>query len=109
MKINFFKKGKDAGKKTFKPKLVGEDRARHDWMMMVAVFVVLILIVISFDFYLFTKINRGDFFATDGEIQDNETVATKKVLLDAQNFFETRQKEYEAFKSTPPVEIDPSI
>jgi hypothetical protein len=109
MKINFFKKEKGVSKKFFKPKLVGEERVKHDWMMMVAVFAVLILIIISFDFYLLLKINRGDFFAADGEIQDNETVATKKVLLDAQNFFEARQKEYDAFMASPPAEIDPSL
>ncbi len=109
MKLTLFKKAKNQNKKAFKPNVVGEERTRHDWWILVVAFTTLIVVVIGFDTYLFMRINQGDFFAADGEVRDNETVLTKKVLLDAQNFFESRKKEYEAFKSAPPAEIDPSI
>lgn len=109
MKLTFFKKNKTSSKKVFKQKISGEEQARHDWGVMVVAFAVLVVISMSFGTFLLMKINAGNFFASDEEVQDNKTVATKKVLLDAQNFFDTRQKEYDAFRSALPAEIDPSL
>lgn len=109
MKLTFFKKGKAESKKSFKAKLTSEERAKKDWLIMIVVFTVLIVVVVGCDTYLFMRINEGDLFAPAGEVQDNETVVTKKIILDAENYFSARQKEYDAFKTTPPSEIDPSI
>ncbi|HLP43725.1 MAG TPA: hypothetical protein VK145_00395, partial [Candidatus Nanoarchaeia archaeon] len=100
---------KAQSKKAFKPKLTSEERVKKDWLVMIIVFTILIVTVVGFDTYLFMRINAGDFFAPVGEVEDNETVVTKKIILDAENYFSTRQKEYEAFRNSPPNEIDPSI
>src|SRR5437868_1465546 len=108
MKLTLFKKSKNSHKKAYKQKVVGEERAKHDWFILVTIFIGLIVVVFGFDAYLFLRINQGNFFVADTVVQDNETVMTKKVLLDAQNFFNARQKEYDAFTATPSAEIDPS-
>ncbi len=109
MKLEFFKKSKKSAKKSFKPRAAVGEQALHDWWIMVAVFVALVLVVAGFDLYFFMRINAGGFFTADGQVQDNETVLTKKALLDAQNFYSAREKEYQAFVSVQPAEIDPSI
>lgn len=97
----------------------GEFNSRlfRDWSVTLIVFFVLVLAVFIVDGYLLIQINRGDFFSADsvsdsvsgtGSASGSETF-NRKVLLDVAEFFEARQKEYDAFRSVAVPQIDPSI
>ena len=123
MKIKLFKKEKDLAEKqktpeSQKPKKpkrsvlhateTGE-RAAHDWRLMLLVFVLILLVVVSVDGYLLSRINRGDFFETVSITETNVEARNRKSLIDAANFFQARKERYQNFLSSPTVEIDPSI
>lgn len=96
-------------------------RLFRDWAITLIVFFVLVSAVFLVDGYLLIQINRGDFFSRDsvsGAIPDSVSgtgsesgseTFNRKVLLDVAEFFEARQKEYDAFRSAPAPQIDPSI
>lgn len=86
-----------------------QERIQRDWKIMLITFVVLLLAVFAFDGYLLVRVNRGDFFLSGNTSAENINTIDRKVLLDASNFFDERQKEYEAFQNSGIVEIDPSL
>lgn len=87
---------------------VGE-RAMHDWMLSLCIFVGIIVIAVLFAGYLFTRVSSGDFFVDTSLIQPNSASYTRKTLIEANTFFEARKKDYEAYLTSSTVEIDPSI
>ncbi len=88
------------------------EKVFHDWNIMVVVFALALLVVVAFDGYLFVRVNQGDFFIAETTEESSVLTINRKTLIDANAFFEKRQKDYEASQnvsasSTP--EIDPSL
>lgn len=83
--------------------------AERDWKIILFGFIILILVAIFFDGYLFLRVNRGDLF--DPVVNKNISPETMnmKILLDVTGFFGARQKDYEELISAGMLHTDPSI
>ncbi len=107
--MKLFNKEKKPSKNIVKPKSTMAEVTMRDWKLMLIVFTVLIVCAVGIDGYLSVRVNRGDFFVVEPESTVNPATAGRKSLLDADNFFVNREKEYENFKASAVPEIDPSI
>lgn len=85
-------------------------RVKHDWKFILLIFFGLILVVFAFDGYILYQVNQGNFFSSDSAGNYSGTSdLDRKTLIDASNFFQARQSEYENFKYLELPEIDPSL
>ena len=107
--MKLFSKQKKIGKNPIAHKKEAGGRVLQDWMFVVVAFIVLVLVVAFVDGYLLVRINRGDFFKADPNMELSPETVNRKKLVDVEEFFAARQKEYTAFTSTTTPEIDPSL
>lgn len=108
----FKKKNKTDPKKASAPLTrdleIGE-QAFKDWPYLLVGFAILVALTVVVDGFLFIKVNRGDFFTVEPDQKINVASSNREALLDVNEFFSARQKEYEEFVSSGVNEIDPSI
>lgn len=104
----FNRQKKESGKSSSRKQATGE-KVDRDWGIMLFGFAVAVLIVVMLDGYFFVRISRGDFFPPEGTFSPGAEALNRKTLLDTAGFFEARQKEYDAFRSTSTPQIDPSM
>lgn len=107
--MKFFSQIKKTAKATIHNQLSVREQVERDWGLMLIGFVVLVLVVVGLSGRLFFRINRGDFFTSNGPADAASIVSSQKVLVDTVNFFTDREKSYQASRSAASSQIDPSI
>lgn len=82
--------------------------SRRDWSRILVMFIVLILVGASFNFYLFLRITAGDIFDAQAGLVDAKTL-DRKVIRDIIDSFDKRALELEEIKKAPPSIPDPLL
>lgn len=84
-------------------------KAYRDWKILLLSAIVISVVVIALEVYLFWRVNYGDIFMAPSIIQNEATVTDEKLFENITNFFDERTAKFEAWKIVPGGEIDPSL
>ncbi len=106
-KIHFFSKDKNSGASNGHSDF--SLKVRRDWRNLLLFMLALGAVVIILDGYLLWRVSQGDFFVSSVVDKDDTTSSDQKILSNTVKFFDERAANFNAFKNTPPSEIDPSL
>ena len=107
MKFSF--KKKSTGSKSHYAGFDIGSRVPKDWIMILAVFVLLVVCAAVLDGYLLFKINRGDFFHNETDPAVSAETVKRKKLVDVVEYFDARKTDYAQLWATTSPHIDPSL
>src|SRR3989344_775596 len=82
--------------------------SRRDWSAILVIFIILILIGGSFNFYLFLRITAGDIFEAQSDPVQTKTL-DRKAIRDVIDSFEKKAADLEEIKKAPPSVPDPLV
>ena len=75
--------------------------ARHDWRAVFIGFLVLNLVSLSLNFYLYRQINQGELFLTNKKTPIPPAIFNQEKLERAVAHFEEKRKEFEVLQAAP--------
>lgn len=84
-------------------------KARHDWKLIIVLFIFASLFAISWDVYLFWKINDGSIFENNQEAPPRTKIVSKRNLEDTVKYFNESKVRLDDLLNNKPNAIDPSL
>lgn len=84
-------------------------RAHKDWKKLLSIFIIVALIAVALDSYLFWNVRYGNMFASEPVTETDTLSLDQKMLENVVNFYEDRSAAFEMWTARPATEIDPSL
>lgn len=81
--------------------------ARRDWQAVFSAFLLLNLVSIGLNFFIYERINKGEFFLADKETPMTRGSMNRFELEKAAAFFEAKRLKFESLKNRPLSIPDP--
>jgi hypothetical protein len=79
------------------------------WKRIVIVYTFLVCLTALFSGYVYFKVSRGEFFATEVDTSSRTVTINREKLNATITFFETKQARFEEEKAAIPSSVDPRL
>mgnify|MGYP001566676127 CR=1 FL=1 len=93
-------------RESFEPKEINFQR---DWRVVVAIFILLSIVAVSFGVYAYREINQGDFFNNPNKEEIIIESIDRSELAKAIEFYDSKKRIFQEVKSKKPEIVDPSL